>query len=355
MSISDYLSGIMHAGSQILQIPTIGCLIVLTMLVSFCVGWLTVEYFAERRHFKINHVQTIARMRAGDYGSIRDIVNESALLADQKKRLLVVVDNMGLRDEELYALAQIEIAKGERIYKRRVNLTDMIAKIGPMLGLMGTLIPLGPGIVAMGQGKVELLSQSLLIAFDTTILGLVSAVVAMVVSRFRKTWYGQYSTVMRSLFMCILDEAEAAREESVELPYQAKGHTRKDLEQAQPPSAAPAYPLPGFHRQPELVQAYPPSAAHVQQPTAQLQPELTAQAVAQESHQQMASGVARVGAAESQRQGAGAAAFATGLDDPSLQSARIDDAGLFATGDTLAQQLLERPSTSSFRMEGAVR
>ena len=232
MSISDYLSGIMHAGSQIMQIPTIGCLIVLTLLVSFCVGWLVVEFFAERRHFKINHVETIARMRASDFSSIGDIIRESALLADQKKRLLVVVDNMGLRDDELYALAQIEIAKGERMYKRRVNLTDMISKIGPMLGLMGTLIPLGPGIVAMGQGKVEILSQSLLIAFDTTILGLVSAVVAMVISRFRKTWYGQYSTVMRSLFMCILDEAEAAREKGVQLPFQAEGHTRKDLERA---------------------------------------------------------------------------------------------------------------------------
>ena len=237
MSISDYLSGIMHAGSQIMQIPTIGCLIVLTLLVSFCVGWLVVEFFAERRHFKINHVETIARMRASDFSSIGDIIRESALLADQKKRLLVVVDNMGLRDDELYALAQIEIAKGERMYKRRVNLTDMISKIGPMLGLMGTLIPLGPGIVAMGQGKVEILSQSLLIAFDTTILGLVSAVVAMVISRFRKTWYGQYSTVMRSLFMCILDEAEAAREKGVQLPFQAEGHTRKDLERAREQAA----------------------------------------------------------------------------------------------------------------------
>ena len=46
----------------------------------------------------------------------------------------------------------------------------------------------------------------------------------MIVSRIRKTWYNEYSTVMRSLFMCVVDEAEAAREEGVQLPY----HTWKE-------------------------------------------------------------------------------------------------------------------------------
>ena len=248
MSISDYLSGVMHSGSQLLQVPTIACLIILALLVVFCVGWLIVEFATERRHFNVNHVDVITRMRAGDYTSMRDVVAASALLERQKQHLYVVIDNMGLRDDELYALAQIEIAKTDRPYKRRVNLTDMITKIGPMLGLMGTLIPLGPGIVAMGQGNVEILSQSLLIAFDTTILGLVSAVVAMVVSRIRKTWYGQYSTVMRSLFTCVLDEAEAAREEGVELPYRGRpdgsAPTRDDVVWATTPNvpATPATP-----------------------------------------------------------------------------------------------------------------
>ena len=220
MGISYYLTGIMHAGSQLLQTPTVACLIILALLVVFCLGWLLVEIFAERRHFKVNHIGVITAMRSGDYSSIRQTIVDSALLKQQKVHLLVAVDNMGLRDDELYALSQIEIAKAEKPYRRRINLTDTIAKIGPMLGLMGTLIPLGPGIVAMGQGDVQTLSQSLLVAFDTTILGLVSAVVAMIVSRIRKTWYNEYSTVLRALFMCVVDEAEAAREEGVQLPYE---------------------------------------------------------------------------------------------------------------------------------------
>lgn len=54
----------------------------------------------------------------------------------------------------------------------------MIAKLGPMFGLLGTLIPLGPGIVALGQGDTVTLSESMNVAFDTTIAGVISAAVA---------------------------------------------------------------------------------------------------------------------------------------------------------------------------------
>ena len=58
-----------------------------------------------------------------------------------------------------------------------------------MFGLMGTLIPLGPGLIALGQGDTKTLSDSLLIAFDTTIAGLVAGAIAYVVSGIRKSWY----------------------------------------------------------------------------------------------------------------------------------------------------------------------
>lgn len=51
-----------------------------------------------------------------------------------------------------------------------------------MLGLLGTLIPLGPGIIALGQGDTQTLSTSLLTAFDTTIAGLCAAAVCLVVT-----------------------------------------------------------------------------------------------------------------------------------------------------------------------------
>lgn len=45
-------------------------------------------------------------------------------------------------------------------------------RIGPDLGLIGTLIPMGTGLAALGQGDVTKLSSDLVIAFTTTVVGL---------------------------------------------------------------------------------------------------------------------------------------------------------------------------------------
>ena len=103
------------------------------------------------------------------------------------------------------SLAARIVEEEQNVYSRRIRISDIIAKIGPILGLLGTLIPLGPGIIALGQGDTITLSSSLLTAFDTTILGLLSAGTAMVISTIRKSWYDNYMSVLETLAECILE------------------------------------------------------------------------------------------------------------------------------------------------------
>ena len=77
------------------------------------------------------------------------------------------------------------------IGRRRIERADLLARIGPMLGLMGTLIPLGPGIAALGQGDVQTLAASVSVAFDTTVLGLLAGIVGFTLGRLRRRWYDQ--------------------------------------------------------------------------------------------------------------------------------------------------------------------
>ncbi len=77
----------------------------------------------------------------------------------------------------------------ERRARRRIERSDVLARIGPMLGLMGTLIPLGPGLAALGRGDVASLAQAVTIAFDTTVLGLLVGVLGFVIGRLRRRWY----------------------------------------------------------------------------------------------------------------------------------------------------------------------
>lgn len=86
--------------------------------------------------------------------------------------------------------------------RRRIERADLIARIGPMLGLMGTLIPLGPGLAALGQGDLQTLARAVTVAFDTTVLGLLVGITGFVLGRLRRRWYDQ---LLDTLETCTLE------------------------------------------------------------------------------------------------------------------------------------------------------
>ena len=54
---------------------------------------------------------------------------------------------------------------------------------------MGTLIPLGPGLSALGEGDLSILTTAMSVAFDTTVLGLLVGIIGFVIGRLRRRWY----------------------------------------------------------------------------------------------------------------------------------------------------------------------
>jgi hypothetical protein len=73
--------------------------------------------------------------------------------------------------------------------RRRLDRSELLARLGPMAGLMGTLIPLGPGLAALGRGDVQTLAGAVTVAFDTTVLGLAVGAVGFCLHRLRRRWY----------------------------------------------------------------------------------------------------------------------------------------------------------------------
>jgi biopolymer transport protein ExbB/TolQ len=74
---------------------------------------------------------------------------------------------------------------------RRLERTRALVRLGPALGLMGTLIPLSPALAGLANGDVAQLSSNLRVAFSVTVLGLLIGAVAFVISLVRDRLYGQ--------------------------------------------------------------------------------------------------------------------------------------------------------------------
>ena len=220
MNLEIYLQEIMRNVAASLMIPVMIVLVCLILFAVYSVGAIIAEFFIERRHFKANMPRDIKAIKDAEYVDLPATIEGTGLLRRQKEALQVVVANMGLPEDDLFALAKAEVSATDARYRRKVARNDLVTKIAPMMGLMCTLIPLGPGIVAMGQGEVNLLSNSLLVAFDGTVAGLIGGVVSMVVASIRKRWYANYLVAMESLTTCILEKAAQARRDGVELPYE---------------------------------------------------------------------------------------------------------------------------------------
>ena len=77
-----------------------------------------------------------------------------------------------------------------KMWKSLDRLKIMI-RLGPGLGLIGTLIPMGTGLASLGQGDIGQLSQELVVAFTTTVAGMALGLVSYVLFTIRRRWKEQ--------------------------------------------------------------------------------------------------------------------------------------------------------------------
>lgn len=66
-----------------------------------------------------------------------------------------------------------------------------MARLGPMLGLMGTLIPMGPALVGLAAGDVAAMAENLQVAFSTTVVGLFVGGVGFAVQQAKQRWHNE--------------------------------------------------------------------------------------------------------------------------------------------------------------------
>lgn len=210
---NTYLSSILHTISEALLIPVVIILLLLILYSLYSIGSIIVEVVAERRHYSAQIPKLVSDLEAASVDKLPQVIDESGLLRNQKDDLEELCAYLYLPEDARTEVAKRLLANEDASYQKMIGRTDIAAKTAPMLGLMGTLIPLGPGIVALGTGDTSTLSSSLLMAFDTTVAGLATAVVCFVISRMRRRWYSDYLVSMEAAFNTLLEKAQLLHEQ----------------------------------------------------------------------------------------------------------------------------------------------
>lgn len=188
-----------------LDVPVKVVLIVMLIISLIMVGELIAEWF-QRRYLKVKATSVIDAIKKGD-NDVTTIIKNSSLLAKQKRLLLELTIHSALSDDMKENFASSLLDNYNQNLDWTVKRSDLIIKLGPTFGLLGTLIPLGPGIIALSQGDTATLSYSLLAAFDTTVIGLIAASICTVISLIRRRWYAK-DKIMLTLIMEAVLESE---------------------------------------------------------------------------------------------------------------------------------------------------
>jgi biopolymer transport protein ExbB/TolQ len=71
---------------------------------------------------------------------------------------------------------------------KKLDYLRILARLGPAMGLVGTLIPMSTGLASLSQGDASRLSGDLVVAFSTTVVGLCSGVAAYILYIVRSRW-----------------------------------------------------------------------------------------------------------------------------------------------------------------------
>ena len=70
-----------------------------------------------------------------------------------------------------------------------VNLSRLLTKLGPVLGLIGTLISMSPALVGLSTGDISCMAYNMQVVFSATVVGLVISAVGLFTQQLKTRWY----------------------------------------------------------------------------------------------------------------------------------------------------------------------
>ena len=199
----NIISDILYWISTGLLVPDIVLLIVLFVSALLLVGSFYGQYLSIRKTEALLRNELNALTPA----TVMELADK---LPEKSSSLVISYIRQVLQAHESPAQIQRLLANFEIAADKDLAISKTLTKLGPILGLMGTLIPMGPALAGLASGDIASMAYNMQIAFATTVVGLVAGAVGFLTQQVKQRWYLQDMTNLEFLSE-LLNEKRAAR------------------------------------------------------------------------------------------------------------------------------------------------
>jgi biopolymer transport protein ExbB/TolQ len=157
----------------------------------------------ERRGFMVTKWLQGGRVLGAEPGRVREL--PAAL-----RQLLAQIEEAHAQGTLAHGGLAHLLMEQEGRARRRLDAARTMVRVGPSLGLMGTLIPMGSSLASMATGNLEAMAGQMVVAFTSTIIGLATGTLAYVVAAVRHSWVNE--TVRDERYLAEYVAREAGQE-----------------------------------------------------------------------------------------------------------------------------------------------
>ncbi len=204
MNLLGALENGLFALGQVLRFPVMALLWVCVGFTLYFVGQslvLAIRRRSEHDGFNIRQwLQQGEVLKAGD--------DRTSKLPAPLRSLLASVQALHQAGSLKHGGLENAVAEHEERLRKELLGPRALVKIGPSLGLIGTLIPMGSSLAAMAAGNLQAMAGQMVVAFTTTIVGLATGTIAYALVAMRQTWVEATIREQRYLAEVVVAEME---------------------------------------------------------------------------------------------------------------------------------------------------
>ena len=194
----DQISKILFVISNSLLIPDILFLILLFIRSLILVGSFYNSFMQRRR------ITQLRQLRPDNLGELLERLpktNRSPFV----DHLADLLTRQGLTEDYV----NYQLSSYESICEKDLTLSKLLTKIGPVLGLVGTLISMSPALVGLSSGDIGAMAYNMQVVFATTVVGLVISLVGLITLQYKQRWYTKDVALLEYVSSLLVEQPKA--------------------------------------------------------------------------------------------------------------------------------------------------